>query len=276
MGKNETGGWRTPLLKLFFVSEIMMLSVIALGGTGKAETPHRRITVIFNNIPYAAQLRTGWGFSCVVEGFDQTILFDTGGDGKILLANMEHLGIDPTTIDVVVLSHIHSDHTGGLEALLRKNPEVTVYLPHSFPHSFQQRIKRLGADVVMVNGPMRLFDGVHSTGEMGDWIKEQALILDTSKGLVIVTGCAHPGVVNIVRKARQYLKKDVYLTMGGFHLMGIGTSQLRKHIQALRALGVEKVAPSHCTGEAAIARFREAWGDDFLSGGCGAVIELYP
>ncbi len=272
----------TKLLKLFFTLKIMFLiviavqDVIAFQDVGKPETPTHRITVIFNNIPYAPELKTGWGFSCLVEGFGQTILFDTGVDGEILLANMKHLGVDPEVIDVVVLSHIHADHTGGLEAFLRKNANVTVYLLRSFPHAFQQQIKRLGADVIAVKGSMRLFDNVYSTGEMGKGIKEQALILNTSKGLVVITGCAHPGIENIVRKAKQYLKKDIYLIMGGFHLIGAGSSEIKKCIQNLRALDIKKVAPSHCTGEAAIDRFREVWGDDFLPGGCGAIIELYP
>lgn len=252
------------------------MNVIAFEDVAIPKPPNYRITVIFNNIPYVHELQTSWGFSCLVQGFDQTILFDTGGNGEIFLANMKDLGIDPGVVDVVVLSHIHADHTGGLGAFLRQNANVTVYLPCSFPHAFQQQIKHLGADVVEINGPMRLFDKVHSTGEMGNGIKEQALILNTSKGLVVITGCAHPGIENVVRKARQYLQKDIYLIMGGFHLTGAGLSEIRKRIDNLRALDIEKVAPSHCTGKAAIARFREVWGDDFLPGGCGAMIDLYP
>jgi len=264
------------LLKWLFAMQIMFLGVIAFEDVGKPETSSRRITVMFNNIPYAPELQTSWGFSCLLEGFGQTILFDTGGDGDILLANMKHLGVDPRMVDVVVLSHIHADHTGGLEAFLQQNAQVTVYLLCSFPDAVQQQIKRLGADVVTVSGPIRLFDKVHSTGEMGSGIKEQALILNTSKGLVVITGCAHPGIEDIVRRARQYLKKNVYLIMGGFHLTGAGSSEIGDRIQNLRALDIKKVAPSHCTGKDAIARFREVWGDDFLPGGCGAIIELTP
>ena len=109
---------------------------------------------------------------------------------------------------------------------------------------------------------------------MGDRIKEQALVLETSNGLVIITGCAHPGVVNVVRKAKELIKKDVYLLMGGFHVAGMSTAQVIELIHIFKKLSVKKVAPSHCTGENAMALFREAWGDNFLEGGVGAVIEM--
>jgi len=263
-------------LKAFIGLMIMAMSSPALAGSGRADIPDCRITVVFNNIRAADRLQTAWGFSCVVTGYGHTLLFDTGSDGRILLDNMRQLNIDPTVIDVVVLSHSHGDHAGGLELFLLQNPLVTVYLPRSFPSSFQQQIRLRGAEVVAINGPVQLFDRIHSTGEVGSGIKEQSLILETSKGLVIITGCAHPGMVDIVRKARQYLGKEVYLIMGGFHLMGASSKAIDEQLEQLKALRVEKVAPSHCTGEAAIARFRQEWGDDFLAGGCGAVVEISP
>lgn len=186
--------------------------------------------------------------------------------------SMKRLGIDPASIDTVVLSHPHGDHTAGLERFLRQNSKVKVYLPQSF----QQQLQRLGADTVTINGPVQLCDRVHSTGEMGAAIKEQALLLETSNGLVVITGCAHPGVVNIVKRARQYSGKKVYLLMGGSHWMGASPSEIEQRLEALRALGVKKVAPSHCTGEAAINRFLQHWRGDFVAGGCGVVIEIYP
>jgi len=240
----------------------------------QAEVPFLRLTVIYNNIPFDNRLRTGWGFSCLIEGTEQTILFDTGGEGSILLGNMKRMNIDPMAVDMVFLSHIHADHTGGLEALLKKNPHVTVCLPECFPDSFKQAIKSYGANVKSLCKPTRLLHRIHSSGEMGDSIKEQALILETSSGLLIITGCAHPGVVNVVRKAKELFKVEVYLVMGGFHLAGMSNAQVRETISALKELGVKKVAPSHCTGEKAIAFFKEAWGDNFLEGGVGAIIEM--
>ena len=240
----------------------------------QTEAPFIRLSVIFNNVPFDTQLKTSWGFSCFIESKGHTILFDTGGDGNILIDNMKRMGIDLTAVDLVFLSHIHADHTGGLERLLEHDPHVTVYLPESFSASFKQGIENLGANVKAVGKAVKLSEGVYSTGEMGGWIKEQALILETSMGLVIITGCAHPGVVDMVKKAMDLLKKDIYLVMGGFHLAGMTSIQIGDIIHMLKNLGVQKVAPSHCTGEEALALFKEAWGEGFLEGCVGAIVEF--
>ena len=140
-------------------------------------------------------------------------------------------------------------------------------------HTLALRCVSEGANFRQIK-PTRLLYRAHSSGELGDSIKEQALILETSSGLLIITGCAHPGIVNVVRKAKELFKVEVYLVMGGFHLAGMSNAGIRETIRMLKEIGVKKVAPSHCTGERAIAFFREAWGDDFLEGGVGAGIEL--
>ena len=132
----------------------MLISMVPPMGIILTEAALVKITVIFNNLAYNTHLRTGWGFSCLVETAGHTFLFDAGGDGEILLSNMRELAVDPTTIDMVVLSHIHADHTGGLESFLQLNPKVTTYVPESFPASFQQAIKSCGADVKTVGAPM--------------------------------------------------------------------------------------------------------------------------
>ena len=248
---------------------------IATGGTEKAEQGRLRLYIVFNNVPYQAGLETGWGFSCLIEGLDKTILFDTGGNGDILLSNMQQLGLDVEAVDVVMLSHIHGDHTGGLGAFLARNPDVTVYMPESFPASFQREVKRLGAVIETVSGPQQLMDNVYSTGEMGWAIKEQALIVDTREGLIVITGCAHPSVAEMAERAKTYLGKTIYLVMGGFHLRSKSDADIRAIIRQLKALGVKKVAPSHCTGDKAIRMFRHEWADGFIEGGLGAVIEYY-
>ena len=233
-----------------------------------------RISVVFNNVPFAPGLETAWGFAAVVQGLEQTLLFDTGGDGALLLGNMKRMGIAPEVIDRVFLSHFHGDHTRGLDRFLGRNPGVIVYMPASFPRQFQRSTADAGARVITVSAPTKLFDRAYSTGPMGRSTVEQALVLDTPKGLVIMTGCAHPGIVELVRAAKRQRGKEVRVLIGGFHLLRQPETRIRAIINDLKALGVAQVAPSHCTGDRTIALFRDAWGKDFLDGGCGAVIDL--
>jgi 7,8-dihydropterin-6-yl-methyl-4-(beta-D-ribofuranosyl)aminobenzene 5'-phosphate synthase len=165
-------------------------------------------------------------------------------------------------------------YTQNHRVLLHKCPDVTVYLPESFPASFRQEVIRLGAAIETVSGPRPLLGSVYTTGEMNHGIKEQALIVDTPRGLVVITGCAHPNVADMAERAQAYLDKNIYLLMGGFHLGGRSDTEIRAIIQRLKALGVRKVAPSHCTGDKAIGLFRETWNEDFIESGLGAVIEV--
>ncbi len=251
----------------------MTQAVIAAGETAETLKSPLRFHIVFNNVPYKPGLETGWGFACLIEGLEKTVLFDTGGNGAVLLSNMQKLGLDAGAVEAVVLSHVHHDHTGGLGALLARNSDICVYLPESFPPAFRQEILQQGAAVETVSGPRQLLDRVHSTGEMGGTVKEQALIVDSPPGLVIITGCAHPNVADMAERAQRYLGKPIYLLMGGFHLGGSSHARIEAIIARLKALGVSKVAPSHCTGEKATRLFRQAWGDDFVEGGLGAVIE---
>jgi 7,8-dihydropterin-6-yl-methyl-4-(beta-D-ribofuranosyl)aminobenzene 5'-phosphate synthase len=109
---------------------------------------------------------------------------------------------------------------------------------------------------------------------MNHGIEEQALMVDTPAGMVVITGCAHPNVADMAERARTFTGRDIHLLMGGFHLGGSSDARIQDIIRRLKALGVHKVAPSHCTGERAIDMFRAAWGEDFIDAGLGAVIEL--
>ncbi len=232
------------------------------------------LTVLYDNVAYDARLRTDWGFACLVAGPEGTLLFDTGGKGDILLQNMRALGIDPQAVEIVFLSHAHNDHTGGLADFLAENAHVTVYLLASFPAAIKDTVRRAGATLVEVTGPLEIGTWLYSTGELGGQIREQALALETPRGLGVVTGCAHPGIAALVRQAKTLAAGDVTLAMGGFHLRDADAAAIAATIAELQELGVQSIAPSHCTGDAARRAFAEAFGATYHESGAGQVFVI--
>ncbi|NLI81599.1 MAG: MBL fold metallo-hydrolase [Deltaproteobacteria bacterium] len=264
-----------PLLIGIGVLMVTHSIVSHTGAESLKEELHRcGLTVVFDNVPQRADLETGWGYACLVEGFDRLLLFDTGSDGEVLLRNMKRLGHEPERIDTVFLSHSHGDHTGGLDAILRANNKITVFYPASFPPDFQRFLEVRGASGRRVRGPERLFERVHSTGEMGTAVVEQGLVLETPLGLVLLTGCAHPGIAEMAERTQEVFRQPIRCIVGGFHLQGAGRGRMESVAKKLMRLGVRGVAPSHCTGESARGLFRELWGNEFIESGLGASIRF--
>lgn len=234
------------------------------------------ITILYDNYPSRNDLQTAWGFACFLEGLEKNILFDTGGDPDILLSNMRKLGVQPEKIHIIFLSHVHGDHTGGLAAILKKNPSVTVFLPASFPENMKASVQKMGAKVVEVKESVRVCDGVFSTGEMGTGIKEQALYVRVKGGIAVITGCAHPGIAEVVTKATELSKAPPQLVLGGFHMAGHNEKEIGKIIAEFKKLGVVRAGSCHCSGGRTREMFSKAFGNRFIKGGVGAVIELEP
>ncbi len=232
-----------------------------------------RITVLYDNVPLDERLRANWGFAALVERGDHTILFDTGADGPTLMENMERLGVDVMDIEAVVFSHPHGDHTGGLDDLLRRGARPRVYVTPAFPAGLKNHVAGL-TEVVEASPGQQIVEGLASTGQLVDPVVEQALVVETSRGLVVITGCAHPGVAALVERAHIVANRPVYLVMGGFHLAGTPAEEVESIIAELRRLQVEKMAPSHCTGDEAVELLRQAYGDDFVLSGVGKRITV--
>ncbi|MBU7032396.1 MAG: MBL fold metallo-hydrolase, partial [Theionarchaea archaeon] len=203
---------------------------------------------------------------------EKTILFDTGGNGGILLGNMEKLGIDCGEIDIIILSHIHGDHVDGLPSVLAKNNDVTVYVLQSFPFPFKENVRNLGADVVEVSRPVKICENVYSSGEISGFVNEQALILRTDKGLIVITGCAHPGIVGMVNRVKNTFEDDILLAMGGFHLVDTNRYGVEKIISDFRTLNVLYAGPCHCTGLTAMDLFRQEYKENYVEIGVGTII----
>ena len=240
----------------------------------KIFTDQTTLTILYDNYPYKEYTKTEWGFSCLIQTKGQTILFDTGGKGDTLLHNMKKLKLSSVKIDKIVISHNHWDHAGGVFSILKNNPKTPVYLPISFPEEFDNKVKNTGSKAFKIKDPVKLYKNIYLTGELDGPVKEQSLIIDTQKGLVIITGCSHPGIVKIVKKAKTYLGKKVYLVFGGFHLMRQSDEQIKKIIANLRELGVEKCGATHCTGDRQIKLFKEDFKENYIKIGAGSVIKI--
>lgn len=233
-----------------------------------------QIQVIYDNRAESDEFESAWGFSCLVTADGHKLLFDTGGDGEILLRNMKKFAIDSKSITKVVLSHEHWDHVGGLDEFLAMNDSVEVYVLKCFPDEIKKTVTSAGAIPVEVVDSREIVPGVFTTGEIEGHINEQALVVRTDDGLIVITGCAHPGIVKIVRTARELLSEKVLFVMGGFHLHQDSDSKVRAIISELKGLGVQYAAPCHCSGDNAIELFRQEMGSRFISVKAGITIKL--
>jgi 7,8-dihydropterin-6-yl-methyl-4-(beta-D-ribofuranosyl)aminobenzene 5'-phosphate synthase len=199
----------------------------------------------------------GWGFSCLIELEDEKILFDTGWDGNVLLSNLEKLGVRPEEIKRVVISHAHWDHLGGLPHIRRQ--DLQVYVPQSFSKRLRGELASR-FDLHEVKDAQQIREGVWTTGELGKGIKEQALVLKTSKGLVVVVGCSHPGVRNIFSVASKFGK--IWGVVGGMH--GFDDYALLE--------GLDLIVPTHCTANK--RKIAELFPEAYVEGKAGLEIVI--
>lgn len=214
-----------------------------------------KITIISDNTVYEKGLKKEWGFSCLVEAENTPrILFDTGTNGSVLLHNMEKLNIDPKTIGCVFISHNHWDHTGGLGAFLKINSNVKLYLPYSF-FSFT---KPRASQIISVKESVRIYENVFSTSQLSNI--EQSMVVKIDRGLVVIAGCSHPGVGNILDSVRQFGK--VIALIGGLH--GFSDFDLVKDLDLICA--------THCTQYK--NEIRKLYPEKFIEGGAGRIIEI--
>ncbi len=247
------------------------------GGQGSsAPATGVRITYLYDNTVAVQGTKADWGFACLVEGNGHTVLFDAGARADVLGQNMRALKVDPARIEAVVLSHQHDDHTVGLDAL-PSSPGLPVYFGEHFtlPPSAAAALRRVGAKrVATVAGKsVPIFPGFTVSEEIArSNAYEDALVLDTPSGSVVVVGCAHPGIVAMLQRIAQTTKKPIHMVIGGFHLLQTPRDEVKKIVADFRTMGIAWTGPTHCTGADAMALFRETYGDHFIAGGVGTVV----
>jgi len=270
-----------------------------------------RITILIENTAYQAGLKTEHGLSLWIEYGNNKILFDAGQSDS-LLYNAKTLAIDLAQINAIVISHGHYDHTGGLHSVINVASEARVYLhPAATEPKYSQKnaeAKYIGMSesakkaiqncmLTWTAAPAQIIPGISVTGQVprindyedvggaffNDQIlqkpdqlfDDQSLFIESSKGLIVVFGCAHAGVVNTLDYISKLTgQKNIYAMIGGMHLINASPIRIENTIEVFKKYQIQKVIPLHCTGHKAIDAMKSAIDEKCLCLGSGGQIKF--
>lgn len=238
-----------------------------------------RITTVVDNDVWMKGLSSSWGLSFHVETFKKnkkqhTILMDVSGSFRTFHENARKLNLDLTAVEAVFISHWHGDHCGALGQVLPLiKHEVPVYVPSTDTLGMRE-IKNTGGNPIVCSQPIEFMEGLMSTGEIPISVSEHSLIINVeAKGLVVLVGCSHPGIINILKRAKQVSDVDkVHGVMGGFHISG--TNVGLKVGEFLKELNVEMASPCHCTGYDARNGIAQVMGEKYVKNGSGKTVTV--
>ena len=275
-----------------------------------------RVTVICeNSVQTPLPVIGEHGLSFYLEGVEGATVFDTG-QGLGFMHNMKMLGKNFSSIQRVILSHGHYDHTGGLLSLLKeRGSRIPVFLhPSAFyekgalmpdgstrPIGFQysrEEYEKNGAEFMEISGFTKITDSIAAISSVkhpAGWRAwdtrlmrrdenevtpdpfedDLSLIIETPSGPVVLLGCAHAGIIEILDSlsaATGY--KNFYAVIGGTHLDSAPADYVDRAIDVIRRYNVEKVAVSHCTGLRVAARFANEFNERFINASAGRVFEF--
>jgi 7,8-dihydropterin-6-yl-methyl-4-(beta-D-ribofuranosyl)aminobenzene 5'-phosphate synthase len=245
--------------------------LFGIPGAGQVGSQSLKITYLYDNTTISDHMKPDWGFSCLVEEYGKDVLFDAGANPDILRANIAALHVDVSRISAVVFSHEHRDHTGGVEALGNR-PGLPVFFPAAFGKATRAAFLRQGFLLMPVSTATEVLPGFATSDELGAQIREEALVAEIPEGLVVIAGCAHPGIIPMLKQIAASRKRPLHMVLGGFHLLQTPADEVRRIVAEFKALGVDYVGPTHCTGDAAIRLFQTAYGSHFITGGVGTVV----
>jgi 7,8-dihydropterin-6-yl-methyl-4-(beta-D-ribofuranosyl)aminobenzene 5'-phosphate synthase len=301
---------KTQLFVLMPIVGAWLLSSGATASPTSASAGTARITVLYDVFGKDAAMTKDWGYSALVEVNGKRILLDTGSDPTIFAKNVKAKGVDLTKLDFVVLSHRHGDHVGGMSYLLKVNPNVRIYAPAeglgsifgtNVPNRFYRKDEALpaemryyggtppemvkmgtvfpGANIVLIDKTTELVPGITLIALVSDVpgtkeLRELSLAINTADGIVLVVGCSHPGIENIVAEAAK-MNPHIHFIAGGFHLVAAADSDIEKVATTLHdTYKVDYIAPGHCTGEPTFAVLQKTFGDHYLYAGLGTTLDL--
>ena len=256
------------------IFSIMLLHLMVI--TSAISETENRITILYDSIGEHAFMQSDWGFAAYIEFADKRILFDTGNNTEILKNNSKTAKVDLSTIDFVIISHWHDDHTAGLGYLREINPDIPIYVPKNYSSNSNDQNKLELTQLTEINEIYQdifIISSLRNKAGLSK-LQELTLALQTSQGLILVAGCSHPGIQQIVNAATK-INPTILNIFGGFHLLRTPADKISTIASALRNdYEVKKVSPGHCTGEAANREFLKIFKDDFVHAGIGTVINL--
>jgi 7,8-dihydropterin-6-yl-methyl-4-(beta-D-ribofuranosyl)aminobenzene 5'-phosphate synthase len=302
-----------PRHAFFFLIAIASISLFACAGPMTSpqitNSQQAQITVLYDAFGKDPTMTKDWGYSALIELNGKRILFDTGDNPEIFAHNVKTKGVDLTRLDFVVMSHRHGDHMGGLTHLLSVNPKVKIYAPKEnfgvygfdLPSKFYRKADSLPAEMRYYDGtppeimhfgtafPRANIQLIDKTTEVAPGItlialvsdapgtkelKELSLAINTPDGVVLVVGCAHPGLEAIVAELVK-IDPHIHFITGGFHLVVAQDPVIEKVATALHdTYMVDYIAPGHCTGEPTFAALKTVFGDHYLYAGLGTTLPL--
>ncbi|MDY6935015.1 MAG: MBL fold metallo-hydrolase [Spirochaetota bacterium] len=277
-----------------------------------------RITVICDNIVYKPLKLIGeHGLSLLIESNDIT-LFDTG-QGLGIINNFKALGKDISSINRIILSHAHYDHTGGLMNILKAyhgrlsvyantsifmdkiaefdGPEEKINVPIGMPCKKEQYEKE-GAEFQLINNFIKINNNISAISNIKrepgwkSWdakLKQRendllvddpfnddlSLLIETDSGPIVLLGCAHAGIVEILNNLKDVTGyKEFHAVIGGTHLGNASDFYIDKAMKALKDYNIKIIGTSHCTGFRVSCIFSSFFNDSFYNASVGSVFEF--
>ncbi len=253
----------------------------------------------------AKGMKRAWGFAPLVRFDGKTILFNAGGDSAIMKHNMEVAKVDPSEIDILVISHEHWYLYQGASSLLKLNPKIQVYATPTVKDMLIQEDEKWGKNIHLVDRTVKITPNifVHEMksmprhgGRFG--ILTLNMFLKTTDGLIVIGACGHVNVFDMLKQDSRIAHESiVHMYIGGMHLLPPGKEvdlpggrgkyivpqefsysdeYILKLINKLHELGVEKIMPTNCTGERAEALFKKDFKENYIKQFLGMTLKIAP